>query len=31
MFLGSGYVIAVRHGRASDLKLARQRLEGARN
>ena len=28
MFLGSGYVIVVRHGRASDLKIARQRLEG---
>jgi magnesium transporter len=28
LFLGSGYVIAIRHGRASDLKQARLRLEG---
>lgn len=27
LFLGSGYVIAIRHGRASDLKAARLRLE----
>jgi magnesium transporter len=28
LFIGSGYVIAVRHGLASELKPARQRLEG---
>jgi magnesium transporter len=28
IFLGSGYAITVRHGEASDLKPARQRLEG---
>ncbi len=27
LFLGSGYVIAVRHGEGSDLRVARQRLE----